>query len=225
MVVVGGDSFIHFWSDKTHFPAIGLLRRVGNLYRPSQLEPITALQSLKRSGRVISASAAGHLSLWDEVNCIKHLKCHNGTINCLYASEVDNRPLLVSAGIDMKVRLWWDEELEAGPLFDIEQFGSNPIVRGLCVTSDRRPYRIAIGTRDSNIFEISVTTGACLQPGPIVVGHAIGDLTCVAVHPCKTSFVSVGTDGTLRLFETDTHIQSTMARFKGFLSAVIIVVG
>ena len=143
--------------------------------------------------KMVSGTASGSLYVWAGRNCVKTIKAHHGSINALYYSEKG----IVSGGKDMKVRMW-TLSLEKGATFDLSAFG-NASVRSVCLSSDAT--RILVGTKGSEIYEISAADGADVQGGPITVGHNKGKLCGLAVHPMKAEYCTVGDDCTVRVWD------------------------
>lgn len=203
-IVAAGHTFIYFWSKYTE----GYVKRSGVFSRYNALQPITSLTSVHESENLISGTASGLLQLWIDVNCIRSVKAHNGTINTLYCSAHG----ILSGGYDQRIRMW-SANLEPSFTFDVSHFGINPCVRSLCLATDGTS--ILVGTKGSNIYEISAIDGSDLRGGPIIVGHSYGDLHCVATHPSKFEFLTVGQDQTLRVFDMSTNTQLKIATFDG----------
>lgn len=220
-IVAAGDSFVSFWS----YYSEGYVRRAGNFSRFTALQPITALAPVCDSDNLVSGTASGLLLLWVDVNCIRSVKAHNGTINSIFSCSHG----ILSGGKDQRIRMW-STNLEPSFTFDVSHYGINPCVRSLCMSSDGTS--ILLGTKGANIFEISAIDGSDLRGGPIAVGHSVGELYCVATHPSKFEFITVGQDQTLRVFDMSTNTQLKIATFDGDARSVsynpmgdIIVVG
>ena len=144
---------------------------------------------------------------------MKKIKAHDGEVSAIYAN---NRAVL-SGGNDHKVRLW-THRLEPGAVFDMIGFGANPIIRGLSLSRDGTT--VLLGTFGSDIFEISAIDGSDMRGGPIASGHsAIG---CGGLSICKPrqEICTVGDDGTLRIWDLNSHILLKMAKFDAQLKCV-----
>lgn len=220
-IVAAGDSYVHFWS----YYSEGYVRRPGNFSRFTALQPITALAPVSDSDNLVSGTASGLLLLWVDVNCIRSVKAHNGTINSIFSCSHG----ILSGGKDQRIRMW-SVNLEPSFTFDVSHYGINACVRSLCMSSDGTS--ILLGTKGSNIFEISAIDGSDLRGGPIAVGHSFGQLYGAASHPSKSEFLTVGQDQTLRVFDMSTNTQLKIATFDGEARTVtfnpmgdIVVVG
>lgn len=208
-VVAGGDSFIFFWSRYSD----GYQRRTGNSSRFTKLQPVTALVGVHESENVVSGSASGELLLWVDVNCVRSVQAHRGTINSLYSCAYG----LLSGGFDQRVRMW-SPLLEPSFTFDVSNYGINPCVRSLCMASDGTS--ILVGTKGCNIYEISAIDGSDLRGGPVGLGHAHGELHAVCTHPSKFEFLTVGADQTMRVYDMNTNSQLKIITFDGEAKAV-----
>ena len=220
-IVAAGDSFLTFWS----YYSEGYVRRVGNFSRFTALQPITALAHVCDSDNLVSGTASGLLLLWVDVNCVRSVKGHNGTINSIFSCSHG----ILSGGVDQRIRMW-STNLEPSFTFDVSHYGVNPCIRSLCMATDGTS--ILLGTKGSNIFEISAIDGSDLRGGPVAVGHSYGNLFSVAAHPSKFEFITVGQDQTLRVFDMSTSTQLKIATFDGEARTVtynpmgdIVVVG
>ena len=201
-VAVGGDSYLYYWSKAPE----GYLRRRGNFSRYAPLQPITALAHIGTSDTLVSGTASGQLFLWTDRNCVRNVKAHDGTVNSLYSCSHG----LVSGGRDHRVRLW-THKLEPGAAFDMSSFGITPSIRSACLSADGTS--ILVGTKGANIYEVSAVDGSDLRGGPVVSGHYTGKLNCMATHPSKHEFVTVGEDRRLRVWDMETRTLLKMATF------------
>ena len=201
-VAVGGSSYLYYWSKAPE----GYLRRRGNFSRYAPLQPITCLAHIGTSDTLVSGTASGQLFLWTDRNCVRNVKAHDGTVNSLYSCSHG----LVSGGRDHRVRLW-THKLEPGAAFDMSSFGILPIIRTACLSADGTS--ILVGTKGSNIYEVSAVDGSDLRGGPVVSGHYTGKLNAMASHPSKHEFVTVGEDRRLRVWDMETRTLIKMATF------------
>lgn len=208
-VAVGGDSYLYFWSES----AEGYLKRRGNFSRYAPQQPITALAQIGGNDSLVAGSASGQLFLFIDRNCVRNVKAHEGTVNALYASSHG----LLSGGRDHRVRLW-TAKLEPGATFDMSSFGFNPSIRSACLSHDGSC--ILVGTKGSNIYEVSSIDGSDVRGGPVVSGHSWGKLNNICTHPSKHEFLTVGDDKRLRVWDMKTKSLLKMATFDADVLAV-----
>lgn len=141
-LVVCGNRYIYFWM-KT---AEGYMKRRGIFSRHIEEQDIISLISTG-SDRIVTGTMSGLLLLWVDRSCIRFVRAHEGSIHALYA----NSQFMVSGGNDFRIRLW-NLDLDPSVTFDVSNFGYNPIVKGLVLSSDGAT--IAFGTAGANIFEV-----------------------------------------------------------------------
>ena len=208
-IVVAGDSYIYFWRKSLQ----GYVRRSGVFSRYSPLQPITVVEPIFGTENLVCGTALGQLMLWIDINCIRSVKAHNGTVNSVYSCPHG----LLSGGKDRKIRMW-SANLEPSVTFDVSYFGSNPVIRSLCMSEDGTS--IIFGTRGASIYEISAIDGSDLRGGPIAIGHHAGKITSLTVHPSKFEFATAGQDRTLRVYDMNTKTQLKLANFDGEVTTV-----
>ena len=187
VTVACGVNHIYFWAKEGRYytKKRGLFGKLGKLQPQLCIVPC--------GNKMVSGTASGYLYVWSGRNCVKQIKAHHGSINALYYSEKG----IVSGGKDMKVRMW-TLSLEKGATFDMSAFG-NASIRSVCLSLDAT--RILVGTKGSEIYEISAADGADVQGGPITVGHNKGKLCGLAVHPMKAEYCTVGDDCSVRVWD------------------------
>lgn len=208
-IAVGGETYLYFWSKSPE----GYLRRRGNYSKSTSMQPITCLAQVGNADTIVSGTLTGQLFLWVDRNCTKNVKGHDGIVNSLYSCNHG----LLSGGRDHRVRLW-TQKLEPGATFDMSNFGVNPSIRSVTMSNDGTS--IVIGTRGSNIYEISSIDGSDLRGGPITSGHFVGNLQFVVAHPSKHEFATVGDDRYLRIWDMENHSLLKVAVFDSEARAV-----
>ncbi len=204
-LVVSGDCFVHFWSTMLSGT---YSKRAGNRSRFASLQPVTVVAALHGTTHCVSGTACGQLLLWIDINCLRCVKAHKGTVNCLNSTVHG----LLSAGADCRIRMWTNN-LEPGFTFDLSLCGIRPIIRGVDISEDGT--NIVLCTKGGNVYEISAIDGSDLRGGPVAVGHSAGALQGLATHPSKFEFATTGQDGTLRVFDTGSKSQLKLAAFSG----------
>eukprot|EP00606_Chrysophyceae_sp_TOSAG23-5_P001243 GSChrysophyteH2.ASY1.ANO1.529.1 assembled CDS len=208
-VAVGGDAYLYFWSAAPE----GYIKRRANFSRHAPVQPITVLAQVGSSDNVVAGTASGQLFMFTDRNCVRNIKAHEGTVNALHSSPHG----LLSAGRDHRVRLW-TTKLEPGATFDMSSFGFNPSIRSACLSADGAC--ILVGTKGSNVFEVSSIDGSDVRGGPIVSGHSWGNLNCIVPHPSKHEFLTAGDDKRLRVWDMKTKSQLKIATFDADILSV-----
>ena len=106
----------------------------------------------------------------------------------------------------------WSHALEVKAEFDMSKLGTSvsPRVRSVCWNSTDN--KILVGTRASEIYEISGSDGSDINGGPIVCGHYNHELWGLAVHPHKGEFCTVGDDQTIRVWDINSRKMLKMKR-------------
>ena len=187
VTVACGVNHIFFWAKE----GTCFTKKRGLFGEKGKLQPQLCI--VPCGNKMVSGTASGYLYVWAGRNCVKTIKAHHGSVNALYCSDKG----IVSGGKDMKVRMW-TLSLEMGPTFDMSAYG-NASIRSVCLSPDAT--RILVGTKGSEIYEISAADGADVQGGPITVGHNMGKLCGLAIHPMKAEYATVGDDCSVRVWD------------------------
>ena len=168
--------------------------RKGILGKKGRVQALLCIGWLGR--KPIVGTADGHLYGF-EGNILKQaVKGHHGNVNTIYSCGEG----IVSGGKDGIVKVW-SHALEVKAEFDISKLGSSvsPRVRSVCWNPTDN--KILVGTRASEIYEISGSDGSDINSGPLVCGHFNHELWGLAVHPHKAEFCTVGDDQTVRIWD------------------------
>ena len=205
--VTCGERHIFFWHRENH--EARFVREKGIFGRANDLETLVCVQPHPdASGDVVTGTLSGNLLVWRARNCVKLIAgAHTGPINAIHALAQRG---MVSGGKDGTVVIW-DTELRKGATFDIGSLGSvNPAV--CSVQWDSATHVVMVGTRGAEIFEMADTDGSDINERPIVVGHSErGGVAALDVSPSGGEFATGGEDGTLRLWDTESHRLLRMA--------------
>ena len=200
-----GVEHIFFWNlEGNNSCKPGIFGRIG------KLQTMICLACSEKDNRVVSGALSGHLYQWDQCRNLKRtVKAHDSSVTALCYTP-DFRTL-VSAGKDGKVRMWSSSKLEQGATFDIHGLGSlNSAVSAICVHEDGS--KMLVGTRASEVFEMSMQDGCNLHHGPLVQAHCKDELHGLSIHPIKLEFVTVGDDRTVRIWDIEAKQQLRMVR-------------
>ena len=187
VVAACGVGHIYFWAKEGRY----YTKKRGLYGKKGKVQPQLCI--VPCGNKMVSGTASGYLYVWAGRNCVKTIKAHHGSINALYYSD----KAIISGGKDMKVRMW-TLSMEKGATFDLSAFG-NASVRSVCLSPDAT--RILVGTKGSEIYEISAADGADILGGPITSGHNKGLLAGLAVHPMKGEYCTVGDDCSVRVWD------------------------
>jgi microtubule-associated protein-like 6 len=202
-----GVKHIFFWTRHRNT----FTKKKGLFGRKAKVQPLLCLAPCGEM--MISGTVSGHLYVWAGRNQVNIIKAHNKSVNALYSS----RHGLISGGKDMKVRIW-SRSMEPGAIFDVSSFGHQPLVRSVCLSSDAN--RILIGTKGSEIYEISAADGSNINAGSITAGHCADELWGLAVHPSKPEYCTTGDDMTIRVWDIATRKMLRMTEIDTMARAV-----
>jgi microtubule-associated protein-like 6 len=155
----------------------------------------------------IIGTADGHLYRFQGRQLQVAIPAHERSVNALYTCNEG----LCSGGKDGMVRLW-TTSLECTVEVDMAVLGAfNPCVRSVCWNPDSN--KILIGTRGSEIFEVSASDGSNLHgTSPLLQGHCAYELWGLAIHPINPEYCTVGDDKTVRVWDLHTRKMLRMAK-------------
>lgn len=144
-LAICGDAAVAFWSKDSE----GYSKRRGNFGPLVQEQALTCATEHHRShaAYIITGTVAGLLLVWQDRNCIQHLKAHHGAVNVIITVSFG----FITGGKDKRIRLW-TAKLEAKAIFDLSLFGSNASIRSLDLSKDGSG--ILTGTRGGEIYEV-----------------------------------------------------------------------
>ena len=95
-----------------------------------------------------------------------------------------------------------------------EKTCSNNALRSLCFSGDGT--RMLSSVDGCEVYELAVSDGSDVYAGALVRGHDAGmELHGVATHPTRNEFVTAGDDGSVRIWDVETHKCLRMCYLKG----------
>lgn len=146
-------------------------------------------------GRPVIGTSDGFLYAFSETALTNLAKGHTGPLTALDVCAA--KKWMVSGGKDGTVRVW-NADMACIKEFVLDSLleSMNPSVRS--VAFNATGTNLVIGTRASEIFEVSVATGARVGEKSLVEGHGIRQLWGLASHPTKEECITTGDDSTLR---------------------------
>lgn len=165
---------------------------------------------------VYAGSESGYLSVWEGRNCIRQIKAHTGAI--MTTNKISDTGMMTACNSG-KILLW-NKEFEILSTFNINALGC---IQSTIISINYHSLasKVLIGLETSEIYEIDATDGRNLHAGALVVGHFEPQITGVTCHPYQAnSFVTVGRDKTLRIFDAQDKRQSKMVSLQEVANCV-----
>ena len=117
---------------------------------------------------------------------------------------------IISGSKDGTVRRWDLALKEIGKPIDVGSLSSSPAGSHsvICVRADSAGNKLVVGTRSSDIIQLTFkgTASSDLRPKEktLVTGHCVSAALCVATHPTMGEFATCGADCTLRVWNAKT---------------------
>ena len=141
------------------------------------------------SGEVLVGAKDGKIIRFKGGSIFGILEGHKSTVNTLFARANDKGA--ISGGNDGLV-IVWDEALTKSKVINLADFKEYPIMslKARAVAEDQKSGKIAIGTRSSNIIEVS-PNGAMKS---VNNGHFDNELWGLSAIPGTDDYVTVGED-------------------------------
>ncbi|KAJ1447589.1 hypothetical protein M885DRAFT_471813 [Pelagophyceae sp. CCMP2097] len=188
-----GDPFVVFWVSEGG----KVIKRRGAFGRRTRRQP-TLCVARCGANVTLTGQASGHLYVWHGRNCVQAIRGHFGSLNAIHVSKHG----IVTGGKDGRVRLW-SHALEAGATFNLMDLGAKPTMRSVCLSGDGA--KLLVGTGGNEVYELSAADGSDTLGGPAASSHFGAPARAAAAHPLKPEFVTVGDDGTVRVWDVLTR--------------------
>jgi WD40 repeat protein len=193
-LVTGGAYHLNFWTEGQS-SLIPAQQSVDDLH----------ICALSVDEKLVTGTRSGLLVLWEDQSMYKVTKAHSGSVLTLSACPEG----LVSAGSDGVVIIWSKLRQKIAS-FEVRSSSRSIHQRALCSLdvfpslSGDSTTRILVGTRSSEVNEISLTTGAI---SVVCSNHTFGHVQDATLNPSnQTQFATVGKDETIRVWDLGSHL-------------------
>ena len=158
---------------------------------------------------IVIGTANGELYHFQSKRLVKVVKAHmeRQHVSCLCEWSEGG---IISGSKDGTVRRWDLALKEIGKPIDVGSLSSSPAGSHsvICVRADSAGNKLVVGTRSSDIIQLTFkgTASSDLRPKEktLVTGHCVSAALCVATHPTMGEFATCGADCTLRVWNAKT---------------------
>eukprot|EP00814_Leptocylindrus_danicus_P009417 CAMPEP_0116006440 /NCGR_PEP_ID=MMETSP0321-20121206/1730_1 /TAXON_ID=163516 /ORGANISM="Leptocylindrus danicus var. danicus, Strain B650" /LENGTH=2265 /DNA_ID=CAMNT_0003474995 /DNA_START=74 /DNA_END=6868 /DNA_ORIENTATION=- len=190
-IVSGGISHLKFWT--SHGPHLSPAKAVFN----GKSKMTSMICGALLGYRFVTGSEEGSLFAWSGRSLEEVVAAHSKCISAMYST----RDQLVTGSDDGTVKLW-SPDLEVISLYNLhEKLGLNISISCLFAASSicSRVTKILVGSLDSDIYEISASTGDVFL---LHEGHGgCGEVWGLAMHPLESDlFATCGDDSSARVW-------------------------
>ena len=194
-LITGGKNHINFWSEKNS----NLLLSKGVLSKEYSDETFTCAATVDE--KIVVGTTCGSFIIFENKKIAKDIKAHNDGVLCLCACPEG----IISGSLDNTVTVWTKALQKIGS-FEVSSSVS-PFDKAVCALDFQSDLhgasttKILVGTRSSNIYEISRTTG---HVSPVIENHCFGQVNAVSFNPTnQDQFATVGEDRALIVWSMD----------------------
>lgn len=149
-----------------------------------------------------SGGADGKVYQWNKTTVVNVIEYHRGPIFVIQLAEKG----YLTGGKDGIISLWDESFQNSIKNYDVEQsslidggqlYVDYPPIRSLALGQDS----ILVGTKNSEILEVQKSG----EISVLIQGHMEGELWGLAVHPNRQLIVTASDDGTVRLWNLNSH--------------------
>ena len=223
-IVTCGVNNVHFWTavqagatqggggdNSSVAPYEGKEGLFGPKFKKQALTCVCPIPAI--AGKVATGTVSGELYVWDGRKVCASLDAHDGPCTVIYAATTG----VLSGGADGKIILW-SPELEQLATFDMHAVTEKTCVhnalRSLSFSGDGT--RMLASVDGCEVYELAVSDGSDVNAGALVRGHDANlPLHGLANHPTRDEFVTAGDDGSVRIWDVETHKCLRMCYLKG----------
>ena len=193
LLVTGGFDQIKFW----RLNEIDLISSKGHFGSVGKVQPM--LCGIGFQDRFVTGTPSGHLYVWTGKKLEKIIKAYDENVTALHTSN----DFFVSGSADGCITIWSVrfEQLNTFHLSDANIESMCVGIRSLDIlmnSNQTEIMKVLVGTRGSEIYEISINTGDMIL---LHEGHFSGECWGLSMHPKNPDiFATCGDDQTLRIW-------------------------
>jgi len=226
--VTGGRGHIKFWSLPQANSPGGELSSKSGIYNVKAVKDRTVVSSAFLGPDAVTGMKDGHILLWKDRSNTKYCKAHTGPVTAMYSISnntpgIDTRelgPRVITGGKDGFVHIW---DIQLRKMWSLNMHETTPA--SVCPQIQAvatKENRLLIGTKASEIYEVSLLSTA--EVYRLVEGHfdTRGEVWGIAAHPRMQSFVTCGDDMTVRLWDAKRMQQLQIVNLGAKVRAVCI---
>ncbi|KAM4624799.1 echinoderm microtubule-associated protein-like 1 isoform 2-T2 [Polymixia lowei] len=189
VIVTCGKSHLYFWNLEK-----GVLVKKQGLFEKQEKPKFVLCVTFAENGDTITGDSSGNILVWGKgTNRISHViqGAHEGSI---FALCMLRNGSLVSGGKDRRL-ISWDSSYQQIQMVEVpELFGP------IRTVAEGRGESVLIGTTKNFVLQGSLDG----EFTPITQGHT-DELWGLAIHPCKSQFLTCGHDRQVSLWDSSSH--------------------
>jgi len=202
-VVTFGPQYVKFWTLSGKTPS-GKAGSFGAGRTPKQVMCVACTAD----GVSAVAGDGGQVFLFQFDGSLQaSVEAHAVAVGAICVAEMGGEARFVSAGYDGKLKVWSTDMVMQD---EVELSTSDAVVAGAAMGQDVKGIRgcaraidmvdgrVVIGTRDNEVYEMSMESK---QVSRVTAGH-VEELWGLAMHPSQPVYVTAGDDKVLRCWDT-----------------------